>query len=258
MTRLRTMLLAMAAGAIAAPAAAQDDRLTVPQIGAATSAEAAAAAEPVSQISSGTRRIDTPARTEIQSPGPPQQLSAGAESGGPTSQLTAEGQSTRQPTQLYAGGKTAQPSQPLSRPAEGRAGAGAVTPVTGKDRCDAAAGEEKVAACRHVIETRSAEFIRPDPTVLSPEQRLLVDQRLREAPSTARMAARRLAETGTDADSEAAQGVASLVLRPASPRDEEPAPAQQDVTAAEAAAAAIVNAIINAGNASGGTTTPPN
>jgi hypothetical protein len=250
----RSLIAIAAAGAMAAPGAAQDERLTVPQIGAAP---VAGAIEPVMQISSGTRLIDTPARTESRSPVPSPQLTSGEESGGPTPQLTGEGQSTRQPTQLYAGGKTAQPSQPLSRPAEGRAGAGAVMPVAGRDRCDAAAEEEKVAACRHVIETRSAEFTRPDPTVLSPEQRLLVDQRLREAPGTARTAARRLAETGTDSDSEAAQGVASLVLRPAPPREEEPA-ASQEALATEAAAAALVNAIINAAAGSGGSTTPPN
>src|SRR3546814_10365041 len=67
------------------------------------------------------------------------------------------------------------------RPSDGRTGA--VTPVTGEDRCDAAKQDKDKArqeACAKVIETRAAEFTRPDPTILSPEQRLLVDQRLRE------------------------------------------------------------------------------
>src|SRR3546814_9562514 len=40
------------------------------------------------------------------------------------------------PVQLYRGGPTALASEALSRPSDGRTGA--VTPVTGEDRCDAA------------------------------------------------------------------------------------------------------------------------
>lgn len=241
MNLARTMLLAATAVAAAtAPALAQDARPQIDQIGGA----ARDASGPVQQISPRSPRTDESAPRQPRPAGPLPQLSSGAESAPSAPQLTSEGRVVRPPAQLHSGGRTAEPSEPLSRPSQGRTGA--VARVEGDDRCDAAADRNRAEACARVIETRSAEFIRPDPTVLSPEQRLLVDQRLREAPATARSGARRLAATGADAESEETQSVASLVLRPpAQRRDEEPAQ-EQDATAAEAAA--IVNAIINAGS----------
>lgn len=231
-------IIAAAACAAATGVAAQDARLSVDQIGAAEGIAA-----PVQQIGARSREVGTPPPSEPRETAPLPQLTAPAESGQAAPQLTGTGQSGRQPTQLYTGGRTAQPSEPLSRPSQGRTGA--VARVEGDDRCDPAADARRVKACERVIETRSAEFVRPDPTTLSPEQRLLIDQRLREAPATARSGARRLASSGDDAESEETQAVASLVLRaPPPPREDVPAE-EQDATAAEAAA--IVNAIINAG-----------
>jgi hypothetical protein len=99
-----------------------------------------------------------------------------------------------------------------------------------------------------VIETRSAEFVRPDPTRLSPEQRLIVEQRLRESPIET---TRRLAKEG-DADSFEALGVASIVLnQPQAPPERRPEDPAED-PALDAAAEAVL-AIIG----QGASVTPP-
>jgi hypothetical protein len=94
-----------------------------------------------------------------------------------------------------------------------------------------------------VIETRAAEFSRRDPTPLSPEQRIIAEQQLRERTGKFGGAGRRLAVNGSDAESMEAQGVASVVLRapPAEPKRDKP---EQDPAAAEQLNA-IVNAIVN-------------
>ena len=131
-----------------------------------------------------------------------------------TPQLNRERRNARAGAQLYQGRRTAQSSEPLSRPAEGRRQG--LVRIAGKDRCDpATSGSKPAEACEHVIETRAAEFERRSPLILSPEQRLLVDQRLRDAPSTAEMAVRRIGRNDIDADAADAQSVASLVLNQA-------------------------------------------
>lgn len=161
-------------------------------------------------------QIPAPASTiesEAISPSPDapgeSQLVESAESREPVPQLTRD-PGTRPPTQLYRGGPTAQPTEALSRPADGRRSA--VVRIEGQDRCDPAAedgGERRV--CRQVIETRAAEFA-PHEQVLSVEQRLLVDQRVRDQAGTAEAAARRLAERGGDPDSPDEQGIAFIVM----------------------------------------------
>jgi hypothetical protein len=78
---------------------------------------------------------------------------------------------------------------------------------------------------------------------LSPEQRIIAEQQLRERTGKFGGAARRLAVNGSDAESMEAQGVASVVLRapPAEPKRDKP---EQDPAAAEQLNA-IVNAIVN-------------
>src|SRR3546814_18763002 len=112
-------------------------------------------------------------------------LSTGAAKTPVATQLTREGKQAGAPVQLYRGGPTAQASEALSRPSDGRTGA--VTPVTGEDRCDAAKQDKDTArqeACAKVIETCAAEFKRPDPTKLSPAKKLLVDKPPREGAET--------------------------------------------------------------------------
>jgi hypothetical protein len=171
------------------------------------------------------------------------QLSEASDSPGNTRQLTREGGAGPAPYQLYRGGRTAQPAEPLSRPGEGRTSA--VTPVEGQDRCDPAAdGRAEAASCERVIETRASEFQRVEP-VLSAEQRLLTEQRLREQSASAGEAARRLAAHGGDPDSLEEQGIASLVLsnpQPTRPNEEQPSEA----------ATSLIEAIVG-----GMTGTPP-
>ena len=234
MNRTAWLIVTLALAAAGAPAAAQDARGTVEQVGGASQG-------PVPQISNRSTQVDTPARTEPRSTGA-------------APQITRERASARSPgQQLYTGGRTAQPSDPLSRPSEGRTGA--VARVEGKDRCDPAHEEAagRSAACAAVIETRSAEFTGPEPATLSPEQRLLVDQRLREGAVTTRTAAKRLAENGEDSESMQSQSVASVVLRtpPGAPGDRRPGDPTEGLSQETIA---VINAIVGAGG--GGT--PPN
>ena len=174
---------------------------------------------------------------------PPPQLTAESESASPAHQLTSERRSPRATSQIYKGKKTAQSSEPLSRPADGRTGS--VERVEGNDRCDPAAEQKNPSRdCAHVIETRAAEFARPETTPLSPEQRIIVAQQLRERGATAGSAAKLLAIGSIDADDPDAQQVASIVLKPPAEPVKEKKPVDEP-TDAEATAAAIVNAIVN-------------
>ncbi|MBX9815976.1 MAG: hypothetical protein A4S12_02240 [Proteobacteria bacterium SG_bin5] len=126
--------------------------------------------------------------------------------------------------QLARPSRAVEATPPLSRPAEGRTAA--VTPIQGRDRCDPRAITPPPAECARVIETRAAEFARTEP-MLSPEQRLLADQR-GPAPVNDQIAARRLAASGA-ATSLETQEIAAVVLsdRPTTrPVDPEP-PAQR-------------------------------
>lgn len=217
-------------------ARAQDNASGVEQIGSA-------ATQPVysPQLAPGGPAIDLPQRGDRES-APPQQLSASEESTPATPQLTREAESARSAPQLYRGARTAQPSTPLSSPGEGRTAA--VARVQGDDRCDPRAPEGESAACRRVIETRAAEFVRPAPTRLSPEQRLLGEQRMMPAIS-AQAAAQRLATNAANPNSIEDQSIASVVLgsrqAPAPTRPGETEPAEGDAAAIEA----IVNAVVN-------------
>lgn len=230
-------MLALGLLFVCGSAAAQNTASRIEQIDAASGQNEPTA--PIEQVSS-----PTPTRTIIAPPpvaSPPlEQLSSGADAVSPTRQLTDADRDAKAPVQLYKGGPTAQPPQALSQRSEGRTGA--VTPVEGDDACDAAEEDtpEKAELCRRVIETRAAEFRRPDPNQLSPEQRLLVQQRLREGTTTA-SATRRLVSDG-DADSMEGLAVASIVL--GSPQPTEKRPLDPAEEAAVDAAAALVTAII--------------
>lgn len=148
-------------------------------------------------------------------------------------QLTAKSGSKQQPSQVATGPRNAEPPQPLSTPEQGRTAA--IDRVDGDDRCDPASDEDKQSAkCRDIIENRAAEFERRR-AQMSPEQRLLIDQQIRNAGETIADATRRLARSGQD-DSLEAMGVASIVLYQPPPEkpDEEKNPG--DKATAEAIA----------------------
>ncbi|MGZ8283682.1 MAG: hypothetical protein ACXWUN_12150, partial [Allosphingosinicella sp.] len=168
------------------------------------------------------------------------QLSASGNSRERTNQLNREGRAGPAPVQLYRGGRTALPSEPLSRPSEGRTSA--VAAVTGEDRCDPASreGESRRPVCAQVIETRSAEFRRLEP-VRSAEEALMIDQRQREQAASAEAAARRLADNSGDPDSFNEQSIAAVVLIDSRnfPEAREELPAEGSTSLAEAIAAAV-------------------
>lgn len=176
-------------------------------------------------------------------PAPVRQVSSVTERAPTSLQLTAERGSGPGSQQLTQGARTAQPSQALSTPKEGRTGT--VERVAGDDRCDPAApAKTRSANCVAVIETRAAEFSPRAAPPLSPEQRIIMDQQLRERTSGMASAVRRLANNGEDAQSPDAQGLASVVLRePVDPKREQPT--DPAAAAASGQILAIVNAIID-------------
>ncbi len=121
-------------------------------------------------------------------------------------------------TQLSdTGGDGAPP--PLSSPAQGKPEG--VVHLHGKDRCDPNSPHARDPVCANAIETRAAEFTRPDPTRLTPEQRLLIAQRAEEITAGADAAVRKIGRNDVDPDDVTAQSLASIVL-PAPGRPEPP------------------------------------
>lgn len=206
----------------AIPAAAQDNRGEVEQIGERTRAE------PPSQIGARSKELAAPQPSERTSDAPGPQLSSPGDGEVRGTQLTGERRQTRPGTQL-------------SRPAQSRQAI--ASRIGGQDKCDEEA-RRATAECARVIERRAAEFQPPEETPLSPEQRLLVDQRLRAGPDTAQTASRRLGVSGMPAESIEEQGVAALALgggARAPTRDEEPAESEETLSAE---AQALINAIV--------------
>lgn len=190
-----------------------------PEVGSARSTDPAAV-EQVSTSSQAAAPIIAdldPARSY--GGAPVAQVSTEDRSASPPAQLSITGDRRRAP-QLYQGGRTAAPAQPLSSPAEGRTGT--VDPVNGTDRCDTARRRSNDSSrCENVIETRSAEFARRESAPLSPEARLLAEQRNRTL--TGQESARRLANNSADPNDFQDQAIASVVLsqRGAPQREEE-------------------------------------
>jgi hypothetical protein len=203
------------------------------------------------QASGAVDQIGAPQAVGMQQVGPRQgtagaarampQLSAARE-GGISVQLTSERGSARTAEQLTRGARSAQSSQPLSQPRDGRSTA--VERLAGDDRCDPGTGRVRPARCAHAIETRAAEFAREQAPLLSPEQSIIAEQQARERAGNFGSAARRLAVSGVDAKSLEAQGVASVALSaPAEePRPETAAPG----SVPSEAVMSIINAIVNA------------
>ena len=192
---------------------------------------------------SGSAQIVQPEQSRRDPAGTTLQAGARETRPAPVNQLSTVGERQRSP-QLYRGGRTAQPSAPLSTPAEGRNTA--VSAVQGDDRCDPQLAEQAPLPeqCSRVIETRSAEFARPAPTPLSPEQRILIENQAQAEASAG--AIRRLSTRG-DANAFSDQALASTVLdsaQAAPPSTSETEPASETM---DAAMAAIIEAIARQG-----------
>ncbi len=195
----------------------------------------AAPAEPLAQIT-----------TDRRNPAAETQLTSGQASRQQPAQLSSGEASRQQPAQLSNDRPSAQPPQPLSRPADGRTAA--VQRVEGDDRCDPAVEKDRQPqACERVIETRADDYTRPDPTELSPEQRLLLEQEIEHAGEGVTDATHRLATSGETENSNEAMGIAAIVLSQQAPPPKEPG--KPEDPANQAAVAAIIQMI-------GGT--PPN
>lgn len=217
--KIRPMIRAFLSGAILAT-------------GAAATASPPPDVEQLAPPTEGPEEIQQVGEPVPVDPASPAQISTTGQGGRETPQLSPEDRAVPSPAQISRGSRTAQAPAPLSAPGDGRTGS--MTPVEGEDRCDTERRDGGTdAVCARVIETRSAEFERPDPATLSPEQRLLVEQQLTEEAD----AARRLTTPAMDPDSLDQQSIAAIALRRNQKREEiveEPKPE---------AAAAVLNLI---------------
>lgn len=161
-------------------------------------------------------------------------------------QIAAAPRTSAAPSQLATEAPSARASEPLSDPSQ--SAPQGTERLAGKDACDPAPGRAVPAICARPIEERAQQFARPDPARLSPEQRLLVDQRLREN-ATVLTATRRPGSINHDPDDVDAQAVASTVLIPQMPGGE--ASGAEQAIAPETAEA--IEALIRATQAPPGT-----
>jgi hypothetical protein len=214
---------------------------------AALVAAAVQAGPVVAQTSPDVMQL-TPAilSAEVESPAPQHsseaapQISGNADSSPAEAQLTNKHASRQAPKQLSTDPRDAKGAPAISKPSDGRTAA--VELVEGDDRCDPAVpAARQPEACKKVIETRADDYTRPSPTELSPEQKLLIDQQLREETEGVTEAAQKLAKSGEADDSTESMGIAAIVLRQSAPPPEEP-DKQKDPTA-DAAAQAVIQAI---------------
>jgi len=181
------------------------------QVQIAPASELEARAVPIDQITTGTREIPASASSDRSLSTTTFQVTVEAGRLRPAPQLATERPAATGSAQLYTGRRSAEPSEALSSPRDGRRVA--VTRIEGHDRCDPSAQASPAAnrVCATVIESRAGDYAKPDPTELSPEQRLLVDQRTRSAVASGD-ASRRTGDAIAEPDSVEAQGIASAAL----------------------------------------------
>lgn len=207
---------------------------------AAVAALASQSPATMEQLSTANRDGPTPADAL------PGQLSSPVEARQAPRQLDTGPRTVSAPPQLAPAGRTALSPPPLSRRADGRVVA--TERLGGHDRCDPARASADAARCAQVVENRAADFARPRP-VLSPEQKLLVEQRLGEPPRSLDTAMRRLVRNEGDPDSSDAQAIAAAALT-----GQASTAAPTKVETGAAADAPVVEAIIAGG---GGVTVQP-
>lgn len=196
----------------------------------------------VGQISSSTAQIDAQPMLLIEPRIPDgEQLTSGSARVDVGQPLGSKVSPDAPLQQLTPGKATVEAGPSLSRRDQSRPPPS--EPLGGKDRCDPAAKTSRPTnLCGHVIESRSAEFDRR-PTALTPEQKLLLEQRVgRDTSSQA--TARRLAGGAPEELSSEDQAIASVALRPivqpATPKEED-----QKAPLSPEQAAVIVGTILN-------------
>ncbi|GGD89102.1 hypothetical protein GCM10011515_05970 [Tsuneonella deserti] len=147
---------------------------------------------------------------------PPAQVSLPSSTRGPVPQLALPGDSRPTPVSAVS---TTRESAPR-----------AATPIGGTDRCDPQLAQRFYAECLRILELRSSEFSAPEPARLSPEQRLISEQRLQEDPGSRPVAVRLQLATSAqpDADLQSNQELAAIYLGENAPTPvTEPAPAEE-------------------------------
>lgn len=212
-TTRTTLLGCLCSLALAAPAGAQPGTVEVSQI-----APSAPATAPDAGL-----QVEAGPRAPLLTPAPVDPAAA------------------RRPVQQLSDGRPSAEAAPaLSKRDQSRPLPG--TAIGGTDRCDPAARQRvRGDSCEAVIEARSAEFGRAPPP-LSPEQRLLLEQRVLTPAPGQDGTARRLAQPGGASFDD--QAVASIALRQSAPptasdkKEEVPGGLSQEQ------AAAIVGAIL--------------
>lgn len=189
-----------------AAAGAQDTRvrlddLAIPQTGAAGPLEQVTRREPAAPTTEPPDRAILQPERPRGAPVTASQQVAPTAPGGSVSQVTNRAQSRTALTGARA--------DPLaSRP-------GGVQRIGGQDRCDPQLATGAYRECLRILERRAGDFSAPQPTPLSPEQRLLVGQRDgaqgRGAAPSAR-SIRQAAGIDPDADLASNQELASVYL----------------------------------------------
>jgi len=201
----------------------------------------------VPQVADQSEAVDVGTPAASRTSEAPTQISDNADSMAAEAQLTSARASHQQTTQLTSGAPSAQASEALSHPAEGRTAA--VERVAGKDRCDPAIPKDKQSdECQRIIETRADDYQRPSPTELSPEQKLLLAQQWGPGAADAAEAADRLAKAGSADKSTDSLGIASIVLQQSQPAQQDDKKQEED-PATNPAVQAIIQLV---------TQTPPN
>ncbi|MGN6497945.1 MAG: hypothetical protein ACTHK5_11530 [Tsuneonella sp.] len=222
-------LLGLGLAQLAAPLIAQqsDDRARLDDFAIPAASEPSrieqlspAATHVESAVQAVDRAIARPPMPDKRAAGPAQ-LSSASDKGSPR-QLSDTGDSKNLRTAAVS-------SKADSTP-------GPVVHLKGHDRCDPQLDERKLAECRRILELRADEFHAPAPPQLSPEERLLAQQRAAEFAGHSPAQRLRMATRGEpDADLTSNQVLASIYLDtnapPAQPT-ETPAPGSSaDVTA---------------------------
>jgi hypothetical protein len=139
-------------------------------------------------------------------------------------QLSAEGQSPQQAQISRPGAAPDESAAAISSTAQSRPQA--VARLEGRDRCDPQLGEAERERCRRILELRAQEFNAPAPPELSPEQKLLAEQRSDDEAAAGRSTVTRLrlaSRDDPDANLQSNQELAALYLGKQTPPPSQPA-----------------------------------
>jgi hypothetical protein len=142
-------------------------------------------------------------------------------------QLSAEGQSPRQTQISNPGGAPDESAAAVSSTAQSRPQG--VARLGGRDRCDPQLPAAERERCQRILELRAQEFNAPAPPELSPEQKLLAEQRTDDEGSAGRSTVTRLrlaSRDDPDANLQSNQELAALYLGKQAPPAQPQSPAQ--------------------------------